>query len=555
MGSQEVAVPGRALPETADARADRRRATRAWRASWVWAGPAAALLAAVVVRNRFLFTTRLYEASDMAANSIMVEQARRFTLLTGNYSRERFDHPGPAYLYVKAVGESLFWAATRLVPTAWNGQLLAIYALNAVFVALVTYIAYQWTRSARGALACFAVLAAFAALHPAVVTSDWMPYVYVLTYLTFVIASASVAAGHGRDAWIMALTGWFAIHGHVCFLFFVPVITCAVLAAVLWRYRRAPLAALRLFFTRHWRVWLPVAVISAVFALPIVVNLALHWPGQFGAYVDYARSGKASGHSLTTVVKYALWYWWPHSYQAVAPLYFAVVPIVAYLAAIAVIRWLAPASLRRFLVALLVVNVVSTLAFGVYAVTGVDNITSYYIGYFYWSAPVVTLLVIVIGLVEAVRTGRVPARPVLTRLTAAVAAAAAVGALTAFALAPQTQTSITLSDPSVANSGADTDQALPSVVATLAADSGGKMIIVRFGTNSWRQVTGFLVQAERTGVRACVPYPSSEFMMTSQFICTPAQIATGAPFHFYLGAAPRGSRVVDQFGGTVVTSG
>jgi hypothetical protein len=357
-----------------------------------------------------------------------------------------------------------------------------------------------------------------------------------------------VAAGRARDAWIMALTGWFAIHGHVCFLFFVPVITCAVLAAVLWRNRRAPVAAVRSFFAHRRRVWVPVAVISAVFALPIVVNLALHWPGQFGAYIDYARSGRAAGHSLAASGRYVLWFWWPHPYAWAAP-------IVGYAAAIAVIRWLAHGPLRRFLVALLAINVVSSLAFAVYAVTGVDNVTSYYIGYFYWSAPVVTLLVIAIGLAGAVRAEKVPARAVLPRLATAAAGAAAAGALAAFALAPQTQTSITLSDPAVSNSGVDTDQALPGVVATLAADSGGKTIILRFGANSWRQVTGFLVQAERTGVRACVPYPTSKFMMTSQFICTPAQIATGAPFVFRLGAAPRGAHVVDRFSGTVVTSG
>ena len=56
-------------------------------------------------------------------------------------------------------------------------------------------------------------------------------------YVAFVVAAGSVAAGRARDAWIMALAGWFLINGHVCFLLFVPVITCAVLAAVLWPRR------------------------------------------------------------------------------------------------------------------------------------------------------------------------------------------------------------------------------------------------------------------------------------------------------------------------------
>jgi hypothetical protein len=35
------------------------------------------------------------------------------------------------------------------------------------------------------------------------------------------------------------------------------------------------------------RVRLPVAVISAVFALPVVAGLVLRWPGDFGEYFSY----------------------------------------------------------------------------------------------------------------------------------------------------------------------------------------------------------------------------------------------------------------------------
>src|ERR1700751_2914121 len=89
------------------------------------------------VRNRFLFSARLYEDADMGADSILVEQARHFTLLAGNYSRDHFHHPGPAYMYVMAAGESLFWAWLHLVPTAWSGQLLAVYVLTRLFIGLV----------------------------------------------------------------------------------------------------------------------------------------------------------------------------------------------------------------------------------------------------------------------------------------------------------------------------------------------------------------------------------------------------------------------------------
>jgi len=496
------------------------------RTGWVVAAAMLVLLVLLCVRNRFLFTTRLYEDADMGANSILIEQARHFTLLVGNYSRDHFHHPGPAYMYVQAAGESLFWTWLHLVPTAWNGQLLAAYALNAAFVALVVGVAYGWTGSLRAAAACFATVAGLAALHPAALSTDWMPYLYVPTYLAFLVAAASVAAGRVRDAWIMALAGWFLMHGHACFLLFVPVISCAVLAAVLWPRRRCLGASARSFLVTQRRAWVPVAVISAVFAFPIVVNLVLHWPGPFADYAAYASSRRAGGHGIAQAVRDTLWYWWPHQGAwAVAAAGSAV--------AVAVTRWLAPVPLRRFLTALLIINAVSSLAFLYYAATGIGNLREHYVGYFYWSAPAITALVIVAAVVGALPP----------RLGPVVAASVAVVALAAVATAPDMRTSTNSSDPAVPSSGPDTDAALPGAVAVLARRSAGRTIVLRFDQKSWPDITGFLVQGERTGVRACAWNHAWTFIMTSQFICTEADIAHGQ-LYWIRTAAPRGSTVI-----------
>ena len=76
------------------------------------------MLGVLLARNAFLFSTPLHEDADAGAYSILIEQARRFTLLVGNYSREKFNHPGPAFLYVQSWGESLFWSVLHVVPTA-----------------------------------------------------------------------------------------------------------------------------------------------------------------------------------------------------------------------------------------------------------------------------------------------------------------------------------------------------------------------------------------------------------------------------------------------------
>ena len=531
-GGEKVQAAGRTEqdPESPPAATPRDQAAvaapgrRPW---WVWAVPFAVLFALLCVRNRFLFTDRLYEQGDAGANSILITQARHFTLLVGNYSRERFNHPGPAYMYVQAIGEYLFQNALHLVPTAWNAHMLSVFALNCAFVALATGVAYGWTRSLRGAAACFAVFTGFVIAYPPILNSDWMPYMYVLPYMVFILAAGSVAAGRAQDAWIFALTGWFLIHGHACFLLFVPAVTAAVLVAVLFPHRHALRAQTGRFFREQRRVWIPVALISALFALPIVVNLALHWPGDFGKYISYGGSGRAGGHGAQQVADYALWFWWPHQYAWLAPL-------LGYPVALAAVFWLAGRSLRGFLLALLAVNVVSSLAFLFYAAVGIDNLSEYYIGYFYWSAPLITVLVIVLAAVEA---------PAAGRLRTGVALVAAVAAVAALAVIPGTRTGSTN----------DIDEALPHVVATLAARAHGKTIVLHIDQPAWVETAGFLVQAERTGVRACLQDPWYTFLVTRQFICTPEQAASGQAYWFYTpGGLPPHAQVLLRFSGVAV---
>ena len=506
-------------------------------AAIAWAVPFALVLVVLLVRNAFLFSTPEYEDADMGANSILIEQARRFSLLVGNYSREHFNHPGPAFLYVQAWGESLFYDALHLVPTAWNGQLIGLYALNAVFAAAVVAVGYGWTRSVRGAAATLAVVALFGALHPSMFSSDWMPYVYVPAYFAFVVAIASVAAGRTQDCWLAALAGWFLIHGHACFLLFVPVLAAAAVAGILWRRWRDDAA---LFSSPARRVWIPVAAISAVFALPIVIELALHWPGNFGKYFSYSSSSKSGGHTLIQLARYVLWFWWPHAHAWAVPIVLAAVALL--------LTWRLPSGpLRRFCGALLAVDALSTLLFIAYAAVGVDFLTDYYIGYFYWSAPVLFILVIALAATE-----------LLPGQVAGIAAvAAAVAAATAFAVTPLTQFDLAHVDPETpSTTGLVTDPTLAAGTAALAAKADGRPLVFRFGNNAWPAITGLLVQSERTGVTACVANPSWAFMMTEQFICTPAELREGESFVVYPpGPVPPGSAVVYRLRRGIVTAG
>ncbi|MGD0554567.1 MAG: hypothetical protein ABSA93_06255 [Streptosporangiaceae bacterium] len=484
---------------------------------WVWAAPAVVILVTLLARNSDLFTRRFYESEDYGADSILVEQARHFNLLIGNYSRDFFNHPGPAYLYVQAAGQTVLYNMLHLVPTAWNGQVIALYALDSLLVGLAVFVVYGWT-GYRGALATTAVLLGFSVLHTGVLSAAWLPYQDVPAFALFLLAAGSVAAGRGRDAWIAALAGWLLIHRYAAMLLFVPLLTVVVLVLVVWPHRRRLRAALRDLMHAP-SVWVPTVIVSALFALPIVLDLILHWPGQFGKYIAYDRSSKSGGHNLATIVHYVIWFWGPGTSAWV------VIPALS-LAAIGA-ALLTKAPLRRYLVALLILNAVTSVALFYYATNGIDEINEEYIGYFYWSVPMVAVLVIVIAVIAAL-PGLLTSRAV-----PAIAACAAVAAAAVFAVVPGTRTSTAYVDPEFEKGpGGATDPALPGVVRTVATDAHGATVVIYLEQPAWAAMTGFVAQAERTGVPVCLANPWWTFMVTSQFICTPSEVANGANFIF-----------------------
>lgn len=467
-------------------------------ASWVWPVPFLTLLCVLLARNWSLFTTRLYEKGDSGANSLLIEQAKHFSLLHGNYSRQGFNHPGPGFLYLQAAGEWLFHDLLHLVPTAWNGQLLAVFLFESALIATAVWILYDWTRSLWSTAIGFAVILGFVALHPPIVNEAWMPYLYVPAYLVFILATASVAAGRTRHLWVVAFTGCLLIHGHASFLMFVPV-TVVVVIAARWRSLRDGLRGNR-------AQWITAAVICAVFALPLVVDTALHWPGEFGKYVSYGLSSKAGGHPLGAAVHYVLFYWSPGRYR------WAVAIGLAGAAAVIGLR-LVRGELRRFMIAALALGGLTTLLALYYAVRGIDNLAAPYMEYFYWSVPLVMMIIIGVGVADRLRVFPV------ARVLLAVVVVAGAGLA---ASAPKMHTDLR-----------DDEPALSAAVGDLAGLAPGRPLVLSIDSGTWSDVTGFLVLAERRGIRACVVGQKWSVLLSPGLICGPHDLATGATFRFH----------------------
>jgi hypothetical protein len=290
----------------------RSRTQRGWR--WSTAVLAASIFSAVLLNNaRPVLRVSHYEMNDLAANSLRVIRAKHFEQVLGHYCRFGFYHPGPAFFYVYAAGEALFYDSLHCVPTPFNAQLIALYALSAFFFsATLTVVGRRLESAARKWFLGLALL--LAAWHFGAVGrfyghnglfSLWPPCVLIFPFLCLLVAGASVASGGGRDLPLMTLAGSFLVHGHVGMpLFVIPITLFAYLGWSL-RTRRVPGKASwpwQAFPRQHWLV----AAIIAVFLAPIVIDLIGSNPSNLRLIVDHLRGSYGATKEWSRSVLYFL---------------------------------------------------------------------------------------------------------------------------------------------------------------------------------------------------------------------------------------------------------
>lgn len=463
------------------------------------------------VRNNWLFSFPVHEDGDFAANSILVNKAVHYHLLVGNYSREGFHHPGPAFLYVMSFGQDFFYSWLHVVPARYNGQVLGVLVLSSVILALVTIVFLRHSQSWTSALLALSVIV--------LMTGGtmqwglpWFPNLYQAPFLLAVIAGASVASGALRDLPAFAIAVGLLVHGHVSFFGIMGLYVIGVCVTWLAIHRgryRAQLGAV----AKHL---MASAGIVAVFALPIVLELIFHWPGQFGQYWHYSRT--TSGlhpHSPSSVVSYVERFW-PGGRTGIA-LILAAFVATAFLAAKDHNR-----SRRAFVLCTLGGAVLATMEVGIYAAKGVDYLKYTYTGYFYYCIPatIVALLVLegICRLREAMRErGSGHGRRALRFVPFLVSAA--VGAVV-LAMQPSSY------------SGYRGDPALPRAVRAIEGSSlrqGRAVAIVldQVGTAApdWPDAAGVLLAASRAGLMPCVSNRAYAFILTSDYICSSSQVA------------------------------
>jgi hypothetical protein len=274
---------------------------------------AAVFIALVLNSSQTLFHTPLYETDDYAADSLQVLKAKEFRETLGNYCRFGFHHPGPAFFYVFGWGEMLFHDVAHIVPTPFNGQLIALYALSAFFFG--STLALVAARAGPASRWFLGLALVFAAWHFGAVGKflefipgnlgllvPWMPCFIVLPFLCFLVAGASVAAGSGRDLPLMVLAACFLVHGHVGMPLQVVPLTLVAYGAFYLDARKTGQRPWTLFRREHWLS----AAIIVLFVVPLVINFFTAHPSNLALIVEHLRTSYGERKGLLRSLLYFL---------------------------------------------------------------------------------------------------------------------------------------------------------------------------------------------------------------------------------------------------------
>jgi hypothetical protein len=329
--------------------------------------------------NWQLIHTVNHELGDFAANGLLIAKAKSLSLLTGNYSRVGFYHPGPAILYVLAAGELIFNDWLHLVPSPFSGQLVAVSCYSAFWLVTMFVLARRLTRTTSSAvliMGTFALTSAF--FDMAIFNGAWMPHLYCLPFATMLLAGARLAEGRADSLVALAVSCGFLINGHVSFMSTLGIIFLVVVAASKLRARPGDSFILsKSFLGTHRRAVLQFVGLILLFLLPLLILTVVQFPGPLRDYAKFGGHNKPN--SLYEAFIFTRVYWGGTAMAACTG------------AGLCAMLWTYARhtvdAFGRAVQAMLVMVLAATLALLFYAKFGVDMLDQNYIGLFYFAVP------------------------------------------------------------------------------------------------------------------------------------------------------------------------
>ena len=320
---------------------------------------------------------------DVAADMLLVDQLREQGYqLTGHYSQYRFHHPGPFFVYLNWLAETLF---LPFLPGRYNAWLLGSSLFNSGCIAL-TSVLLAPSGSRRSALL---LTGGLVLLGQNLAVGVWMPERLLFPYAA--LLACLVVMGQGRLRWlpVAVVLVSVCIHGYAS----MPLFTLPPLALALWfGWRRAGFPG-----PGGWKPLRITVVLAALFALPLFIDALFGEPGNLQralAAREVIAALPSAGWPAGLEYVLAYWvfqpeYWLPDENWLLAPL--------------AVVGWIAlwrfnPERLADWRTLGSLVLLVTALMLLYFPTIPAPLMN--YTGLFYWAVPLLCILLPAVAWIE-----------------------------------------------------------------------------------------------------------------------------------------------------------
>lgn len=319
-----------------------------------------------------------FEVGDFASNSLLIQDAKSFDLLVGNYSRVGFNHPGPAILYFLAFGEYFFHDLSGLVQSPFSGQLLAVAIYNSLWISILALFFLKMISLKINGLLVFVIsLFAIVCFDNLFFSGIWFPHLYLFPFFVVLVGMARLLEFKGDFLIPSAVATGFLINGHVAF---VPLIglmfVLTMFHNLFFKIKSADKFLPAVFLLKYGFQIILSLIIVLIFLLPIIILTIRDFPGPVLDYFTVGSGGAANGYleSLVYISNY-------------------LGGVTSFLLFILVSTFFSiMGKYRSFFVSILI----TTLSCFLYVKFGVDMLDQPYILYFYYSVPALFLAMLLL---------------------------------------------------------------------------------------------------------------------------------------------------------------
>ncbi|MFM0499343.1 hypothetical protein [Paraburkholderia caffeinilytica] len=473
----------------------------------------------IIVFGQTFSSVQLHESGDFAANSLLVLQAKHFSLLVGNYSRVGFNHPGPAFLYVLAAGEIAFFDLTRWVTSPFSGQIYAVALLSGFWIASIGVLLRRMQGSMPAAVTTTALFVGVTAyINYQAFAGTWFPHLYYFAFAAFTVSLAALIMGRRDGLLLLAVSLGFLLNGHASFFGIAAIMLACAVAANTWLYARSPIARSnwvvgRDYLVGNFRAIVSAVVIGALFLVPLVIQTILHFPGPIAEYAAFGHAHRAN--HFGDAIRFVGLFW--------SNGLFGILFGAAACAVLATNRSERESEDRIGSERAIALSLASaTVGFLFYSVFGVDNFSLTYVGIFYYAVPALALTLLLKRVVD-----NVTAAP----FRAAVCVCVAVGVFTGVRIHQPPEYVSQYNDPEI-----------PAVYAAVRQLGVDGLVFDLDGFANWEHlwatVVGTQAYAQRQGTTPFCIAQNWQLVFSQAARCTAAQISA-AHGRYLVSAVPK----------------